>query len=82
LVQQIEKLAFNTTKVSPREILSQGYYDSYTDFFLKHNKHVVRVNQDVVKVETTYLHDHTIIASFIGKKPSPNAFNVWLAFLN
>jgi hypothetical protein len=29
-----------------------------------------------------YLHDHTIIASFIGEKPSPNAFNAWLAFLN
>jgi hypothetical protein len=29
-----------------------------------------------------YLHDHTIIASFIRKKPSPNAFNVWLDFLH
>jgi hypothetical protein len=29
-----------------------------------------------------YLHDHTIIASFIEEKPSPNAFNAWLAFFN
>jgi hypothetical protein len=28
------------------------------------------------------LHDHTIIASFIEEKPSFNAFNVWLVFLN
>jgi hypothetical protein len=29
-----------------------------------------------------YLHDHIIIVSFIGKKPSPGAFNAWLAFPN
>lgn len=29
-----------------------------------------------------YLHDHTFIASFIGEKPSPNAFKAWLVFLN
>jgi hypothetical protein len=43
---------------------------------------VVRVNLDVVKAKITYLHDHTIITSFIGKKLSPNAFNAWLVFLN
>jgi hypothetical protein len=49
---------------------------------MKDSKHVVRVNQDVVKAKMTYLHDHTIIASFIEEKPSPNSFNVWLVFLD
>jgi hypothetical protein len=49
---------------------------------MKDSKHVVRVNQDVVKAKMTYLHDHTIIASFIGEKPSPNSFNFWLVFLD
>jgi hypothetical protein len=43
---------------------------------------VVQVNQDVVKAKVTYFHDHTIIANFIGEKPSLNAFNAWLIFLN
>jgi hypothetical protein len=82
LVQQVEKLTFNTTRASPRKILPQGYYHNYVGFLSKDSKRVVQVNQDVVKVEMLYLHDHTIILSFIEKKPSPNAFNAWLVFLN
>jgi hypothetical protein len=82
VVQQVGKLAFNTTRASPREILPQGYSCSYVGFLLKDSKHVIQVNQDVVKAKIPYLHDHTIIASSIKEKSSPNAFNVWLDFLN
>ncbi len=82
LVQQVEKLTLNTTRASLGKILRQGYYHNYVGFLLKDSKHVVQVNQDVVKAKMAYLHDHTVIASFIEKKPSFNAFNVWLVFLN
>jgi hypothetical protein len=62
--------------------LPQGYSRNYVGFLLKDSKRVTQVNQDVVKAEMAYLHDHTNIISFIEKKPSPNAFNVWLVFLN
>jgi hypothetical protein len=82
LVQQTRKFTINITKASLGEILPQGYSHSYVGFLLKDNKCVVRVNEDVVKTKMAYLHDHTIIASFIGEKLPPNAFNAWLAFLN
>ncbi len=76
LVQQARKLTLNITRASPREILPKGYSCSYVGFLLKDSKHVVWVNQDVVKAKMAYLHDHTVIVSFIGEKPFPNAFNV------
>lgn len=82
LVQRPRKVTLNTTKASPKKILPQVYFHSYVGFLLKDNNCVVQVNENVVKGEITYLHDHTIIASFIGEKPSPNAFNAWLVFLN
>jgi hypothetical protein len=55
LNQQRNKLALDTTKAAPRETLLLSYSHSYIGFLLKDSKHMVHVNQDVVKTEMAYL---------------------------
>jgi len=43
---------------------------------------MVQVNENVVKIKMAFLYDHIIIASFVGIRPSPMAYNSWLANLN
>lgn len=43
---------------------------------------MVQVNENVVKIKMAFLYDHIIIASFVGIRPSPMAYNSWLGNLN
>jgi hypothetical protein len=69
------------TRAVAGEVLPKGFSRSCTGFLLCNEVLKVKVNQDVVKLDTEHLQKHAVVAYFVGGKQSPVAINQWLTVL-
>jgi hypothetical protein len=63
------------------EVLLEGFSCSCIGFPLCNEVLKVKVNQEIVKLDTVHLQRHAVVAYFIGDKQSTVAINQWLLVL-
>ncbi|KAG0575817.1 hypothetical protein KC19_5G032900 [Ceratodon purpureus] len=72
----------NPFQKSEGETLPPGLGRNYHGLLMRHITLAPELDQATLKKEAAYLKDHTIIASFLGKKITPHACSDWICSIN
>jgi hypothetical protein len=73
---------FNHFCIEQGETLPEGYGRNYQGLVIKHMRSTEGINLAAVHAEAGYFQDHTIIASFMGKKIPHNSLSDWVLSIN
>ena len=72
----------NPFQATAGERLPEGDGRNYHGLLICHLTCSPALNIDLIQQEAARLHDHTVIASFVGKKINPNSIADWIQLIN
>ena len=74
--------AFNLYQAAEGEQLPSGYGRNYHRLLMRHLTQILALDLNVIQHKATRLHDHTVIASFTGKKIPTSSIADWIQLIN